>query len=190
MESYIYTRTWVALRYTWALSKFSYALGNYKQLQHSTETGQRSFKLSITPFYFFLNLLSRGWWGRFKVAYDWLVSYLSNRSQFVSIGNTTSISKPTTCGVPQSSVEPMYIWGGAFRKLFSNPFLFYFSGGLLCFVWKARYALTFPVKNGLSQSTKAAFIRFLGGICLPPSTPEKHKFPQLECKCVISILWA
>ena len=37
-------------------------------------------------------------------AYDWFVSYLSNRSQFVSIGNTKSISKPTTCGVPQGSV--------------------------------------------------------------------------------------
>ena len=38
------------------------------------------------------------------MAYDWFVSYLSNRSQFVSIGNTKSISKLTTCGVPQGSV--------------------------------------------------------------------------------------
>ena len=38
------------------------------------------------------------------MAYDWFVSYLSNRSQLVSIGNTKSISKLTTCGVPQGSV--------------------------------------------------------------------------------------
>ena len=50
-------------------------------------------------------------YGTRGVAYDWFVSYLSIRSQFVSIGNTKSIPKPTTCGVPQGSVlwsDPSY----------------------------------------------------------------------------------
>ena len=36
--------------------------------------------------------------------YDWLFSYLSNRSQSVSIGNTTSSSAVISCGVHQGSV--------------------------------------------------------------------------------------
>ena len=36
--------------------------------------------------------------------YDWFVSYSYNRSQFVSIGNTTSSSAVISCGVPQGSV--------------------------------------------------------------------------------------
>ena len=36
--------------------------------------------------------------------YDWFVSYLSNRSQFVSIGNTTSSSAVISSGVPQGSL--------------------------------------------------------------------------------------
>ena len=36
--------------------------------------------------------------------YDCFVSYLSNRSQFVSIGNTTSPSALISCSVPQGSV--------------------------------------------------------------------------------------
>ena len=38
------------------------------------------------------------------VANDWFCSYLSNRRQFVSIGNSVSEYKPITCGVPQGSV--------------------------------------------------------------------------------------
>ena len=38
------------------------------------------------------------------IVYDWFVSYLSNRYQFVSIGNTSSTSKPIICGVPEGSV--------------------------------------------------------------------------------------
>ena len=38
------------------------------------------------------------------IVYDWFVSYLSNRCQFVSIGNTLSTSQPITCRVPQGSV--------------------------------------------------------------------------------------
>ena len=38
------------------------------------------------------------------VANDWFCSYLSNRRQFVSIGNSVSECKPITCGVPQGSV--------------------------------------------------------------------------------------
>ena len=34
----------------------------------------------------------------------WFTSYLSNRSQYVSINNTTSDTKHITCGVPQGSV--------------------------------------------------------------------------------------
>ena len=36
--------------------------------------------------------------------YDWFVSYSYNRSQFVSIGNTTSSSAVISCGFPQGSV--------------------------------------------------------------------------------------
>ena len=35
---------------------------------------------------------------------DWFCLYLSNRRQFVSIGNSVSECKPITCGVPQGSV--------------------------------------------------------------------------------------
>ena len=38
------------------------------------------------------------------VAYNWFTSYLSNRKQFVSIGNGTSDLSFVTCGVPQGSV--------------------------------------------------------------------------------------
>lgn len=38
------------------------------------------------------------------VAYDWFVSYLENRKQFVSIGHTNSEMCPISCGVPQGSV--------------------------------------------------------------------------------------
>ena len=38
------------------------------------------------------------------IAHDWFSSYLSNRRQFVSIGNVTSEHKHITCGVPQGSV--------------------------------------------------------------------------------------
>ena len=37
------------------------------------------------------------------IAKDWFVSYLSNRKQFTSIGNTNSEELPISCGVPQSS---------------------------------------------------------------------------------------
>ena len=35
---------------------------------------------------------------------DWFSSYLSNRSQFVSINDVTSNSRFITCGVPQGSI--------------------------------------------------------------------------------------
>ena len=38
------------------------------------------------------------------IAKDWFCSYLTNRKQFVSIGNAKSEEKPITCGVPQGSV--------------------------------------------------------------------------------------
>ena len=38
------------------------------------------------------------------IAKDWFVSYLSNRKQFTSIGNTNSGELPISCGVPQGSV--------------------------------------------------------------------------------------
>ena len=40
-------------------------------------------------------------WG---IAKDWFVSYLSNREQFTSIGNTNYGELPISCGVPQGSV--------------------------------------------------------------------------------------
>ena len=38
------------------------------------------------------------------IAKDWFVSYLSNRKQFTSIGNTNSWELPISCGIPQGSV--------------------------------------------------------------------------------------
>lgn len=38
------------------------------------------------------------------IALEWFTSYLSNRKQFVSIGNNTSDLKQVLCGVPQGSV--------------------------------------------------------------------------------------
>ena len=38
------------------------------------------------------------------IVYEWFASYLTNRVQFFSIGNTTSTSTSVTCGVPQGSV--------------------------------------------------------------------------------------
>ena len=38
------------------------------------------------------------------IAKDWIVSYLSNRGQFTSIGATNSEDLPISCGVPQGSV--------------------------------------------------------------------------------------
>ena len=38
------------------------------------------------------------------VAQKWFSSYLSNRKQYVSIGNVMSEPKAITCGVPQGSV--------------------------------------------------------------------------------------
>ena len=38
------------------------------------------------------------------IAKGWFVSYLSNRKQFTSIGNTNSEELPISCGVPQGSV--------------------------------------------------------------------------------------
>lgn len=37
-------------------------------------------------------------------ALDWFKSYLTDRSEFVSIGHAKSLSHPVTCGVPQGSV--------------------------------------------------------------------------------------
>ena len=39
-----------------------------------------------------------------RIAKDCFVSYLSNRKQFTSIGNTNSEELPISCGVPQGSV--------------------------------------------------------------------------------------
>ena len=39
-----------------------------------------------------------------RITNDWFVSYLSNRSQYVSIGNNKSDTASTTLGVPQGSV--------------------------------------------------------------------------------------
>ena len=38
------------------------------------------------------------------IAKDWFVSYLINRKQFTSIGNTNSEELPISSGVPQDSV--------------------------------------------------------------------------------------
>ena len=50
-------------------------------------------------------LLSKLEFYRFSpTALNWFKSYLSNRSQFVQIGNTESSRKPISCGVPQGSI--------------------------------------------------------------------------------------
>jgi hypothetical protein len=38
------------------------------------------------------------------VTLNWFKDYLSNRKQFVSIANITSLLQCTSCGVPQGSV--------------------------------------------------------------------------------------
>lgn len=38
------------------------------------------------------------------VVHEWIKSYLSNRSQYVSYGGQKSATKPTMCGVPQGSI--------------------------------------------------------------------------------------
>ena len=38
------------------------------------------------------------------VTKDWFISYLTNRYQYVSLGQTESYPHPVSCGVPQGSV--------------------------------------------------------------------------------------
>ena len=40
----------------------------------------------------------------FRIAHEWFSSYLSNRSQFVSLGHVESSAQQIICGVPQGSV--------------------------------------------------------------------------------------
>ena len=64
-------------------------------------TTQTTYYLTINH-KFFLHKLS--YYGIRGKALEWFRSYLTNRSQFVSINNNNSSSLPITCGMPQGSL--------------------------------------------------------------------------------------
>ena len=76
-----------------AVEEGKYSCGIFLDLSKAFDTVNHSILLKKLEFY-----------GVRGVAKDWFYSYLSNRKQFVSIGNTVSQHKVITCGVPQGSV--------------------------------------------------------------------------------------
>ena len=82
---------------------------------------------SITDYYFLLTRL-QNWFSLDGLSLDWFSSYLSLRSQAVSINNSISAFSTLSCGVPQGSVlgpTPFHSlynssWLGDLKKIPSN----------------------------------------------------------------------
>ena len=71
----------------------SYSCGIFLDLSKAFDTVNHKFLLDKLFFY-----------GIRGIALEWFKSYLCNRKQFVSIGNSNSDIKPIPMGVPQGSV--------------------------------------------------------------------------------------
>ena len=83
-----------------AIENSMYSCGVFLDLSKAFDTVNHNILLS--------KLQSLGIRG---IVLDWFRSYLSNRKQFVSIGNANSAQRNISCGLPQASVlGPLYFY--------------------------------------------------------------------------------
>ena len=76
-----------------AIEEGKFSCGIFLDLSKAFDCVNHQILLSKLEFY-----------GLRGITHSWLKSYLSNRKQYVSIGNTTSDELTVSCGVPQGSV--------------------------------------------------------------------------------------
>lgn len=76
-----------------AIEEGKYSCGVFLDLSKAFDTVNHTILIKKLEYY-----------GIRGVAKDWFSSYLTNRKQFVSIGNIVSDDRPISCGVPQGSV--------------------------------------------------------------------------------------
>ena len=76
-----------------AIEREEFSCGIFLDLSKTFDTVDHTILLKKLEYY-----------GVRGIAKDWFCSYLSNRKQFVSVGNYKSEMSSIACGVPQSSV--------------------------------------------------------------------------------------